>query len=267
TQRVVIDVSPIAAQQRLMCEEAVFALVYRNAEPVARAYRWLDFKQQFAANGKQASADAAHGARPVFGNLIHLERGIVDHRLNSGDDIFIRIANADSSTYRANSGLREAGGQFANCVRMKNAIGVDGDDYFRLRKLQGVANRACLTAVNFISSNSNTDIGEVALRFEEPFVAVVNRTVILRDYFEFAAWIVASSNALDFLVDGFALVKAGHQHADGWLVSVILLRPGARESKLQDYSHDILHHRDQKAKRQDEPEKNRGHYWLRLASH
>jgi hypothetical protein len=45
-QRVIVDVSSVAPQQRLMRQKPVFPLIHRNAEPVARPDRRLDLKQQ-----------------------------------------------------------------------------------------------------------------------------------------------------------------------------------------------------------------------------
>jgi hypothetical protein len=51
-------------------QEAVFALIDGDAEPVAAADGGLDFEQKLAAYGEEAAGDAADAARPVFGDLI-----------------------------------------------------------------------------------------------------------------------------------------------------------------------------------------------------
>src|SRR5215472_7669907 len=111
-----------------MREEAVFALADGNAEPVAGADGGLDLEQQLAADREEASANAADAARPVLRNFVELERRIINECLNGGDDIILGIADSDAATNRTHFRFREAGGQFADCVWMEDAVGVDRDD-------------------------------------------------------------------------------------------------------------------------------------------
>ena len=73
-ERVGVDVGAIAAQQRLMRQEAVFALVDWDAEPMAAADCRFNLQQQLAADGEQAAADAADAACPVLGDFVEVER-------------------------------------------------------------------------------------------------------------------------------------------------------------------------------------------------
>ena len=77
-QRVIVDICPIAAQQRLVRQKPVFALVHWNAKPMPRANRWLNLQQQVAPDREQASTDAADAARPILGNLVELESRVVN---------------------------------------------------------------------------------------------------------------------------------------------------------------------------------------------
>ena len=51
-ERVIVDVGSVPSQQRLMRQEPVFALIHRNAEPVAGANRRLDLEQQRRAGSR-----------------------------------------------------------------------------------------------------------------------------------------------------------------------------------------------------------------------
>ena len=103
-ESIVVDVGAVAAQQRLMREEAVFALVDGDAEPVAAADGRLDLQQQLAADGEEAAADAADAARPVLGDFVEMEGRVVDEGLDGGDDALVGIADADAAADRADAG-------------------------------------------------------------------------------------------------------------------------------------------------------------------
>src|SRR5215472_3494429 len=105
-----------------MRQETVFSLVHRNAEPIARANRRLDLEQQLAADGKQASADAADAPCPIFGNLVELERRIVDQRLNGSDYTIIRISHSHAAAYRSDARFGKTGGQLPDCIGMKDTV-------------------------------------------------------------------------------------------------------------------------------------------------
>lgn len=115
-----------------MGQKAVFPLVDGDAEPVTGTDGGFDLKQQFAANGEEASADATNTACPVLGNLVELEGGVVNDGLNGSDDVVVGVADADASPYGTNARLGKAGGQFADGVGMKDAVRVDGDNDFCL---------------------------------------------------------------------------------------------------------------------------------------
>src|SRR5215472_3723430 len=174
-----------------MGKESVFTLADGNAEPVARANGRLDLEQQLAADGKQASADAAYAAGPVLRNLVKLEGGVINEGLNRGDDVVGRIADADTASDRSHRRLCEADGQFPNRLGMKNAVRINRDDDFSIRMLQRVANRTSFAAVNFIASRPDPDVGEISLCLLHPFVAVVGGAVVLRDHFKLVIRIVA----------------------------------------------------------------------------
>lgn len=156
-----------------MCEKAVFALIDGNSKPVAAANLWLYLKQQFAADGEKASADAAHAARPVLGNLVELERGVVDKRLDRGDSAGIGVPDSYPAAYGPDLWFGETGRQFPNRVRMKDAVRVDGDDDLARGVLQGIAHRARLASVLVIPAYPDLDVGEVTLRLEHPLVTLV----------------------------------------------------------------------------------------------
>src|SRR5580700_1641076 len=154
-----------------MSEEAVFALVDGDAEPVAAADFRLDLEKEFATNGKEAAADTADAASPVFRNFIDLEGGVVDKSLDGGDDAFVGVSDADAAADGADFWFGEAGCQFADGVGVKDAVGVDGDDHIGGGEQQRIADRAGFAAVDGVAAYADADVGEVALGFEHPFVA------------------------------------------------------------------------------------------------
>ena len=74
-----------------------------------------------------------------------------------------------------------------------------------------------------IPFHSHFDIGEVALRFEHPLVAIIRGTVVLRDHLKPIIWVVATTDALNRFVNRLALVVARHQDADRRLIAVVFL--------------------------------------------
>src|SRR5580704_2565202 len=240
-----------------MRQESVFALIHWYAKPMPRANRRLNFLQKLTPDREQTSADAAHTARPVLGNLVKLEGRVVNHRLNRGNDAVIRVSYSNSAAHRPDVRLAEARCQLGNCVWMKNAIRIDRNYDLCRGLLHRIANRSRLSAVRRIAPRPYAYVGEVALRPEHPLEAVVHRTVVLRNHFKFFRGIVALADALDRLVDRLTFVEARHQHAYCGLVAVIFLYFRARERHLQNDSHDVLHHGNQQAKNHDQPQK----YW------
>ena len=243
-----------------MSKEAVLALIHVNAEPVPGSDRWLDLQEQLAANREKASADTAHAARPILGNLVKLERGVVNDRLNRGDYVVIGISDAYPAANRPDTRLGKAGGQFANRVRMEDAIRIDGNNNLGIGVLQRVTNRACLSTIGNIPPGADANVGEIALGLERPLVGVVNRTVVLCDDFKLVAGIVALADAFNGFVDRLAFVEARHENAHGGLVGVVLLDSCARERQPENDSHQVLDRGNQQAKDHDQPEKYRGHY-------
>lgn len=96
-ERVVIDVGTITAQKCLVCQKSVFTLVNGNAKPMARANRGFDFQKQFAANGEQATTDAANTTRPIFRDLIEFECSVINDGLDRSNDVFVGIADPDAA--------------------------------------------------------------------------------------------------------------------------------------------------------------------------
>jgi len=259
-ERVIVDISSVAPQQRLMRQEPVFPLIHGNTEPVACADRRLDLKQQRAPYSEQAPADTAHTASPILRNLIKLERGVVNDRLNGGDHTVVGVSDSHPAADRPHARLREAGSQLSNRVRMEDAIRIDRNDNLCRGVLQRIADRARLPAIDLIPPRPYAYVGEIALRLEHPLVAIVDRTVVLRDHFKVPVRIVALADALDRLVDRPAFVVARHQHAHGWLIRVVLPGLGAGKRKFHNDPHQIRDHGDQQAKNEDEPKQNGGHY-------
>ena len=252
-QSIVVDVSAIATQQSLMREEPVFTLAYGNAEPVAGADGRLDFEQQVAADGEKASADATDTPRPILWDLVELKCRIIDKGLNCCNDVVGGVSDSNSAPNRAHFRLGEARGQFANCIRVKDAIGIDRNDDLGCRVLYRIADRACLSAVEFIAFGTNVDVGEVALRLLHPLVAVIDRAVILRKNFELVIRVVAPRYTFDRFVDGFAFVVARHHNADSRLVRIVLLGFRARKRKPHNDAHQVLHEGNQERKDEDKP--------------
>src|SRR5579863_1276296 len=243
-----------------MGQEPVFPLIHRYAEPVSRADRRLDLQEQIAADGEKASADATNTPRPIFRNLVELECREVDHRLNGCDYAVVGIPDSYPAAHRSDARFGEACSQLPNRVLVENAIRIDRDDDVGGRVLQGVTNRARLPAIDRVPPCADTNVGEIAASLEHPFVAVVDRTVVLGDDFEFVVGIVALANALDGFVHRSALVEAGHKNAHGGLIGIVFLDFCAGERKLKNNPHHVLNHGNQQAQDQNEPEKYRGHY-------
>src|SRR6202040_428254 len=108
-----------------MSKETVLTLIHVNAEPVPGSDRWLDLQEQLAANREKTSADTAHTARPILGNLVKLEGGVVNNRLNRGDYVVIGISDSHPAAHRPDTRLGKAGGQLPNRVGMEYAIRID----------------------------------------------------------------------------------------------------------------------------------------------
>jgi hypothetical protein len=182
--------------------------------------------------------------------------------LNRRDDAVVGITNADAAADRAKARLAEAGGEFADGVGMKDAVGVDGDDDFSVGVLKSVADGAGLAAVDGVAAGADADVGEVVLGLAYPLVTVVDGAVILGDNFKQVVGIVAAADAFDGLVDRLAFVVAGQKDADGGLKRLILTDLGAREGPLKDDPHKVLDDGDQEAKQHDQPKKYRRHRCL-----
>ena len=183
-ERVVVDVGSVAAQQGLVGQEAVFALVDRHAKPVAAANGRFNLEQKLAAYRKQAARYAADAARPVLGDLVKLKCREIDQRLNGGQGGLVGVANADPSADRAHARFSKARREFADRVRVKDAVRVDRDNNLGGGVLQCVANGACLAAVQGVAAGADADVREVLLRLEHPLIAVVGGAIVLRDDFE-----------------------------------------------------------------------------------
>src|ERR1700719_1553665 len=193
-----------------MSKETVLALIHGNAEPVPGSDRWLDLQEQLAANREKASTDTAHAARPILGNLVKLERGGVDDRLNRGDYVVIGISDSHPAAHRPDTRLGKAGRQFPNRVRMEYAIRIDGNNNLGMGVLQRVTNRARFSAIGLIPPGADANAGEIALRLECPLVGVVNRKIVLCDDFKLVARIVALADAFNGFIDRLAFVEARH---------------------------------------------------------
>jgi hypothetical protein len=103
-----IDVCAITTQQRLMGEEAIFALVDRNAKPMATADYRLNLQQEFATDSEQAATNTADAASPVLGDFVEVERRVVDEGLYGSDDAVVGITDANPATYGTDAGLGKA---------------------------------------------------------------------------------------------------------------------------------------------------------------
>jgi hypothetical protein len=250
---VVVDVGAVAAQEGLVGEEAVFALVDGDAEPVAGANLGLDLQQQLPADGEETAANAADAAGPVFGDLVELEGRVVKDGLDGGDDAVVGVAHANAAADGTNLRLREAGGELADGVGVEDAVGVDGEDDFGCGVLECIADGAGLAAVDGVAAGADADVGEVALGLENPLVAVVDGAVVLGDDLEEFGGVVAAADALDGLVDGLAFVVTGKENADGREPGVVLADGCAAGGPLEDQAHEVLDDGDQQAEKHHQP--------------
>src|SRR5579864_9319198 len=134
-----------------------------------------------------------------------MKSGVIEKCLDGGNGPSVWIAHSHPAAHRAHSRIAKAGGQFTDRLRMKNAIGVNGDDDFSLGVRESRALRARLAAVRRIASDSHGYVGEVVLRLEHPLVAIVSGAVVLRNDLQSVIGIVTVTAALDGVIDGLAL--------------------------------------------------------------
>jgi hypothetical protein len=130
---------------------------------------------------------------------------------------------------------------------MKNAIGIDGNHQLCRREPKRVAHGARFSAVDGIPAHSDLYIGKVALRLKHPLVAVIHRAIVLPNHFKLVVGVIALADALDRLVDRFALVETGHEDTHRRLVRVVFLDRRPRNRPFQDKRQRVLEDRDQQA--------------------
>src|SRR3954454_3653359 len=120
--RVRVQYRAVAFEKNLVSQEAVLAIIDFDAEPVSLPHSRFQLEKEFAANRKHATADADDRPRPVFQNLHEPEVGVINEGLNGSDHVLIGVANSNSSAHCPDLFVREAGHEFADGVRMKDAI-------------------------------------------------------------------------------------------------------------------------------------------------
>jgi len=57
---------------------------------------------------------------------------------------------------------------------VEDAVGIDRDNYFGGGMFESITDGACFAAVELVAAGANGNVGEIALRFQDPLITVVD---------------------------------------------------------------------------------------------
>ncbi len=211
----------VAALDDLMGEEAVLAVLDRDAEDVAVLEHRLELEQHLAAIRGQTARQAQHLIERALEVLQMLLAEVVLDRLQSREPVLVRVRDVDAAADRGDLGAGEARDELAQRGWIDDHVGVDRDDHLGARGTHGGVDALALAHVEFVAQHTN--VAERGGGLARPFAAVVGGAIVDHRDLELVGGIVELDEALDGVVDRAAFVEQRDDDRDRRFVAIDLL--------------------------------------------